>query len=213
MPRFVGGEAGKNATPRMRWRNINGRTIYVRTERRSRCTIRRLEDNFARQSAALWITATPTHVVTLNYNEGKACDAIIRRIEAREGRSREDVRFPEKEGHINPIELACRIGDRLFAFEHTGIEPFAGHMQMEAQAAFLFGPIERLLAGKLPPDDTFELLIPVHALREIRGQDLVNTQAALTAWAIVTAPSLPRAPYAKYLPSIRETRPPGVPFS
>src|ERR1700730_719649 len=96
----------------------------------------------------------------LSYNEGKACDAVIRRIEAREGKGRERVRLPDREGHSDPIELACHIGDRLYAFEHTGIEPFAGHMEMEGQASFLFRPIEQLLAGKLPPGDTFELGIP-----------------------------------------------------
>jgi hypothetical protein len=59
------------------------------------------------------------------FNEGKVCDAVIRRLEAREGHRRKDLRSPEREGHVAPVELICRIGDRLFAFEHTGIEPFA----------------------------------------------------------------------------------------
>jgi hypothetical protein len=37
---------------------------------------------------------------------------------------------------------SCKIGDRLFALEHTGIEPFAGHMQMEVEADRLFRPIK-----------------------------------------------------------------------
>jgi hypothetical protein len=78
--------------------------------------------------------------MTLTFNEGKACDAVIRVLEAREGANRYDVRFPEQEGHAAPIEVACHIGDRLFAFEHTGIEPFPGHMQMEREADWLFGP-------------------------------------------------------------------------
>ena len=68
------------------------------------------------------------------FHEGKACDAVIRVLEAREGESRRDVRSPEKDGNPAPIELTCRIGDRLFAFEHTGIEPFAGHVKFEAEA-------------------------------------------------------------------------------
>jgi hypothetical protein len=62
----------------------------------------------------------------LRFNEGKACDAILRRL-----------------------ELACEIGDRLFAIEHTGIEPFAGHMQLEAEPGVHFRPIETMVAGHL----------------------------------------------------------------
>lgn len=61
------------------------------------------------------------------FNEGRAGDAVIRRIEPREGCRREnDGRSPEWEGHAAPVEFACTIGGRLFAFEHTGLEPFPG---------------------------------------------------------------------------------------
>ena len=64
----------------------------------------------------------------LRFNEGKACDAVLRRLEAREGAPRVNLRSPERERHPVPVELACEINGRLFAIEHTGIEPFAGHM-------------------------------------------------------------------------------------
>jgi hypothetical protein len=56
----------------------------------------------------------------LTYNEGKVCDAVIRILEARGGKVRQNVRLPERERHAAPIELVCDIGDQLFAFEHTG---------------------------------------------------------------------------------------------
>jgi hypothetical protein len=86
----------------------------------------------------------------LRFNEGKACDAILRRLEAREGARRTNLRSPERERHPAPVELACEIGDRLFAIEHTGIEPFPGHMQLEAEAGVNFRPIEAMVAGRLP---------------------------------------------------------------
>jgi hypothetical protein len=110
--------------------------------------------------------------MALTYNEGKACDAVLRVLEEREGKHRENVRLPEQEGHAAPIELACRIGDRLFALEHTGIRTVPGHMQMEAEANSLFRPIETLLAGKFPPHDTFELSIPLNALQGLRRRTL-----------------------------------------
>jgi hypothetical protein len=150
--------------------------------------------------------------MALRYNEGKACDAVIRVLEAREGKSRDNVRLPEKECHAAPIEFACNIGDRLFVLEHTGIEPFPGHMQMEAEADRLFAPIGTLLAGKLPPDDTFELGIPVNALHGLKKKGLAQIQTALIAWVESTAPTVPVAPYARYLRSIQKVQPPGVPF-
>jgi hypothetical protein len=150
--------------------------------------------------------------MALSYNEGKACDAVIRVLETREGKGRNNVRIPEQERHAAPIEFACNIGDRLFALEHTGIEPFAGHMQMEAEADRLFRPIETLLANKLPPNDTFELGIPVNALQGLKKKDLAQIQAALVAWVEATAPTVPVASYAHYLRSIQKVRPPGVPF-
>jgi len=40
------------------------------------------------------------------FNEGKACDAIIRHLETREGGLRQDVRSPERAGHRAPVELS-----------------------------------------------------------------------------------------------------------
>jgi hypothetical protein len=77
----------------------------------------------------------------LNFNEGKVCDAIVRRLEARADDSRSGLRWPEQERHAFPVEVAFTIGDQLFALEHTGIEPFKGHVQMDAEADRLFKPI------------------------------------------------------------------------
>jgi hypothetical protein len=52
-------------------------------------------------------------------------------LEARAGQSRTDVQYPEKARHAVPIEMTCKIDDVLFAFEHTGIEPFAGHLKLD----------------------------------------------------------------------------------
>jgi hypothetical protein len=74
------------------------------------------------------------------FHEGKVCDAVIRVLEAREGHSRRDVRSPEQDGHPAPIELTCWIGERLFAFEHAGIEPFTGYAKLKAEAQRHFDP-------------------------------------------------------------------------
>jgi hypothetical protein len=87
----------------------------------------------------------------LTYNEGKVCDAIVRYLEAREGARRTDLRSPEEERHGDPVELAWKLDSQLYALEHTGIEPFEGHVQLEAEAKLHFDPIRDSLAGALPP--------------------------------------------------------------
>ena len=146
------------------------------------------------------------------FHEGKACDAVIRVLEAREGQGRRDVRSPEKDGDAAPIELTCWIGDRLFAFEHTGIEPFSGHVKFEAEANRHFDPIRTKLAGRLPPNDVFELHMPAMAMQGKRNRELEQIQRALVEWIAETAPTIPAAPYASYAKSIQKVRPTGVPF-
>jgi hypothetical protein len=146
------------------------------------------------------------------FHEGKACDAVIRVLEAREGQTRRDVRSPEKDSDPAPIELTCRIGDRLFAFEHTGIEPFAGHVKLEAEAPRHLDPIRYMLAGTLPPNDVFELHMPAMAMQGKRKREIEQIQIALAAWIEATAPTIKAAPYASYPRSVQKVTPPGVPF-
>jgi len=148
----------------------------------------------------------------MTFHEGKACDGVIRVLEAREGHSRRDVRFPDQERHRAPIELTCWIGDRLFALEHTGIEPFAGHVKFETEAGKHLDPIRTMLAGKLPPDDVFELHMPSMALQRRRAREIAQIQTALVAWITATAPTIRAAPYASYPGAVQKAQPPGVPF-
>jgi hypothetical protein len=148
----------------------------------------------------------------LRFNEGKACDAILRRLEAREGAPRTNLRSPELQRHAAPIELACEIASRLFAIEHTGIEPFAGHMRLEAEAGVHFRPIEVMVAGHLPPNEHFELHIPVKATQGLKGGALRRVHKTIAAWIIETAPTLPIARYGRYVLPIRRDTLPDVPF-
>jgi hypothetical protein len=106
------------------------------------------------------------------FNEGKACDAVINRIEAREGQTRGELRFPEQEHHTAPVELVCQIGRQLFALEHTSIEPFEQHKKLEVKAPAHFQPIQKRLAGFLPPEEHFELQVPAKATLGLRPQEI-----------------------------------------
>jgi hypothetical protein len=118
----------------------------------------------------------------LSFNEGRVCDAIVRRLEARAKGSRSDLRWPEEERHKFPVEVAFTIGGQLFALEHTGIEPFKGHIRMDAEADRLFKPIVDELKNALGTAAVFELMIPANALQGRTMPEVRDIQRALIEW-------------------------------
>jgi hypothetical protein len=149
--------------------------------------------------------------VTLRFNEGRACDAALRFLEARDGAQRQAVRFPERERHEYPVELACHINGQLYALEHTGIEPFTGHLQVDAEAKRRIQPLVERVAARLPQTEEFELQVPVDGLTVLRGKQLDAVHDTLAEWIERIAPTLPVAPIGRYIqtPAVMV---PGVPF-
>jgi hypothetical protein len=148
----------------------------------------------------------------LTFNEGKVCDAIVRRIEARANGTRAGLRWPEQERHAFPIEVAFTIGAQLFAMEHTGIEPFKGHVQMDAEADRLFKPIVDALKNALGTAAVFELMIPANSLQGRKMTEVRGIQQALIDWVKATAPTIPPQRYGDYK-KIGRVMIPGVPFA
>jgi hypothetical protein len=147
------------------------------------------------------------------FNEGKAVDAVIRCIEARERWQRgDDGRSPEAERHAAPVEFVCTIGGRLFAFEHTGIEPFPRQIEEQEHARSLFGPIAERVAGALPTEESIQLHVPVGATAGLKRRQIATIQDALVTWVRGTAPTLPIAPYGRYVTPVKKVMLPGVPF-
>jgi hypothetical protein len=126
----------------------------------------------------------------LRFNEGKACDAVVRHLERREASARTNVRFPDRDRHLAPVELVCTIGSQTYAIEHTGIEPFAGHMRANAEAARLIQPIVAGVDGHLPPEDDFELQLPVRAMEALRSRNVSTVQDHIIKWVVATAQGL-----------------------
>jgi hypothetical protein len=145
-------------------------------------------------------------------NEGKACDVILRDIEARIGAPRRDLVFPEKTHSIGRVELVCTVGTQRFALEHTRIEPFAGHIQLEAEAKRHFQPIAERVKDRLPAESRFELEVPAGTMLGFNDRAAGPIQDALVHWIVVTAPSLPVAQLGRYVLPIQKVMLPGVPF-
>jgi hypothetical protein len=166
---------------------------------------KRLEERLQRPTAE--------KITARNFNEGLACEAIVQYLEGRGNGVRSDVEWPEAEQHSLPIEVAFKIGDQRYALEHTGIEPFEGHVEMEAQAAQLYDPIKAALNGALDTTALFELYMPVNAFRKRGTSEIASIQQALADWVKATAPTIPKRPHPDYQGN--GTGPvdiPGVPF-
>lgn len=153
-----------------------------------------------------------TSTSPLAFHEGKVCDAVIREIERREGQARQSLWSPEQNGDADPVEFVLDIGTQKYAVEHTGIEPFAGHIHMSAQAITHVEPIVAAITGRLPTSDHYELQIPAGAMRLLRGKALGVVQTALADFVIATAPSLPLAQPGRYVTPVVKHSVPGVPF-
>jgi hypothetical protein len=149
----------------------------------------------------------------LRFNEGQACDAVLQHLERRAGAARTAMRFPDKEGHAAPVELACTIGDQLYAMEHTGIEPFEGHMRGNAEDDRLIQPIVAGVVGRLPRNEEFQLQIPAGAMEGLRARDVATIQRLLIDWIVGSAPSLWIPPRGMKDTQIPPTLIPGVPFA
>lgn len=153
-----------------------------------------------------------TMVKVMRFNEGKACDAVLRWIEQREHAQRSDIRWLETEHDPAPVELVCNIGKRQYAIEHTGVEPFDGFMRLQNDALTHFQPLEDRIAQSLLATEYVELHMPLKATEGLRGRNLAAVQDALAAYVLAKVPTLPIAREGRYvLPILYET-PAGVPF-
>ena len=137
------------------------------------------------------------------FNEGKACDAVVRRIESREHSTRQNVRSPEQEGDIAPVELTCFIGGKLFAFEHTGLEPFDGQIAIEAKHHL--EPLRTKFLGKIPGRELWDLQVPAGATLKLKEAKIREILCVLEAWISSEGPRIPLAPLGqKGTPVVRE---------
>jgi len=153
------------------------------------------------------------------YNEGKAIDAVLQQIEAREkscrrddGRSPDDLRDPDP---LRRVDYVCTVGDRLYAFEHTGIEPFSDQIEMTVHNQILFGPVGERFDKRRSDAEFWELYVPVEASVGLRGRAKVNRVTnALIRWIETNAASFTVTRYGDKLanPFFWERRSRAFPF-
>lgn len=149
----------------------------------------------------------------LTLNESKVCDAIIRHLEAETGVARGDVQTHDRHpDSAKRVELTFRLRAELVAIEHTGIEPFEGFMQLEAEAPKHFEPIKEAAKGAVPPDSMVELHVPVKAFQGRPPREIRSIQSALAKFIIDVAPKLRMRRIYEYIGDIGPSIVPDVPF-
>jgi hypothetical protein len=95
-----------------------------------------------------------------------------------------------------PVELTCWIGGRLFAFEHTGIEPFEGQIKLESEARFK--PLRDMFSGLIPKGEQYELYVPVRATLDLKKAQARSIILALSDWIRAEAPGLQLSPVGRF---------------
>ncbi len=139
------------------------------------------------------------------YNEGKAIDAVLRRIEARDnasrlgdGRSPDDLQDPDP---TRRVDYVCTVGKQFYAFEHTGIEPFENQITLEEHNGRLFAPLIERFDNRSSDAEYWEFHHPVEASDGLSGAAKIKkVQDALIDWIVSNATTLPLVRYGDRYP-------------
>jgi hypothetical protein len=145
------------------------------------------------------------------YNEGKAIDGVLRFIEARDhaprengGRSPDELNDPDEQRRVDYV---CTIGRTLYAFEHTGIEPFPNEIRLADHNRKLFDPILKRFDHRAD-QEIWDLYVPVDASAGLTGSEIGEVQNALIKWIEPNALRIPVVlRYARREPASRRIRP------
>ena len=115
-------------------------------------------------------------------NQGRACDAVVRILEALSGLERAGIAYPELNGEPGPVDLIFDLGGEQYALEHTLIEPFEGQIRFESLFSKLIAPVTEKLAHDLPKPGVYELFFPIDTRLNV-GQDQLDAyRAVLIQW-------------------------------
>ena len=115
-------------------------------------------------------------------NQGKACDAIVRCLEARTQETRTDISHPEKDGAGAPVELRFRLGMQSYAIEHTQVETFAGQIRRGRELLQLIQPVIEELSGNLPKPGVYYVYFPTDARVGVKVGALEGVRRDLIEW-------------------------------
>ncbi len=153
-------------------------------------------------------------------NEGKACDTVLRVVEAQTGAVRADITHPEDDGIGPPVELRLNMRSQNYAIEHTLIEAFPGQIHTGAEFGRFIDPVIDELSETLPGPAVYDLYFPIDARLGVRQDRLQQLRNNFIVWVREQAQQLhernPEKPTRERHPRGIEDqyrgRPPGFPY-
>lgn len=127
-----------------------------------------------------------------SWNEGKACDAVLRLLEAECGCQRSNVFLPELTGKGPPVDLRCDLGGVHHALEHTEVEAFAGQIRTAEVFGTLIEPVISEMDGTLPKPGVYSAYFPTDTRIGLKPIEMDAARANLKAWILENAVQLHR---------------------
>ena len=94
-------------------------------------------------------------------NEGKVCDAVVRTLEKWTGETRADVRHPDKDGMVPPVDLRVKLGAEEYAIEHTRIESFNNQIRTVVVRNRIIRHIVKNIPDPFPSPAYYVLQFPI----------------------------------------------------
>ena len=150
------------------------------------------------------------------YNEGKTIDAVLRLIENREqqrrapdGRSPDDLMDPDPHRRVDYV---CSVGESLYAFEHTGIEPFHDFIQRGIHNQALFSAVVNHFDNTRSDAEYWQLYVPFEASASVKTVQVKRVGAALIAWIEQNAAAVPVVIYGNRFRDVLAQTAAGIPF-
>jgi hypothetical protein len=120
-------------------------------------------------------------------NERKACDAVARILEERNGVSRANAYRPDSDSSRQAVDYAFEISGQSFALEHTTVEAFNRQIHMSADfMAFAF-PIQEELATQMPRPGIYYLDFPIEPCATLSRSDWTGVRSEIIEWVRAAA--------------------------
>ena len=123
-------------------------------------------------------------------NEGRSCDAVVRRIEQCTGKTRKLIRRPESDGRGPPVDFRLQVGDQDYAIEHTQIEAMRGQIRAGKKYTQFIEPVIHELSGTLPGPAAYALQLPMDTDLGANRVSLERIRRDFIAWIQLNARSL-----------------------
>jgi hypothetical protein len=120
---------------------------------------------------------------------------VLRFIERREGAQRDNVRSPERARQDAPIDLACEIAGRTYAFEHTAVEPFTGQIANDVLFGRQMQPVADRITPHVPDDEHWEIVVAVDAMAGLTASAVAKAHDAVEVAIVKAAESAAVEPW------------------